>query len=86
VRLPYLNRFLQTVALKDLQCLYDLVRTELAQQLNELLCNVRRDLQQLLIDMNTFPESKRKQNKALLSTPINKGYRYRHIMLKQDHL
>lgn len=58
---PYLDSFLQTVTLKYLQCLYDLVRTELAQQLNELLCNARRDLQQFLIDVNTFPESKRQE-------------------------
>lgn len=53
----YLDGFFQAVALKDLQCLYNLAWAELTQQLNELLCNTWRHLQQLLIYMNTFPEN-----------------------------
>lgn len=49
------------VAVEDLQCLYDLVRTELAQELNELLCNARWDLQGFLTDVDTFPEGTRQE-------------------------
>lgn len=61
----YLDGFFQAVALKDLQCLYNLVWAELTQQLNELLRHTWRHLHQFLMYVNALPENITGKREAL---------------------